>query len=219
MNGLIFLITMSLSLFVASTLNTFYPVSAINREELLQELLSELIKITAEKVHDQSLEMKVGQDILSYTNTSNTKAQCSSAGINDEFINFFANSTEINQNDANALYNKGLALLCLGRYEESANSFTRSIEIDPNHADAWNNKGLDVLLLGRYNDSNGYFDKALQIDPSYAPAWSNKGFSLILSGKYNEANGYFDKALQIDPSYDPAMAGKDLINAIRNSRR
>lgn len=139
----------------------------------------ELLKIGTDVNH----KAQIGQALLNYTNeNTNPIKTCHSNGIDDSFISMASNPMNINTNDPNALYNNGLALFCLGRYQESINSFCKSLELDPNHADVWTNLGVDLMLgqTGRLNQSNEYFDKALQIDPNYKSALLGKNLVNVL---------------------------------------
>ena len=69
----------------------------------------------------------------------------------------------VDPNNADALYNKGLALYSLGHSNESIGYFDRILIIYPNNAFALGNKGLALNSLGQSNESIGYFDKMLTI--------------------------------------------------------
>jgi tetratricopeptide (TPR) repeat protein len=66
--------------------------------------------------------------------------------------------------DADALYNKGLGLANLGKYDEAIKYFDRALDIDPNNIGALTNKGASLIYLGRPQEASSYFDRALDID-------------------------------------------------------
>ena len=114
----------------------------------------------------------------------------------------------INPNDARAWYNKGVALVNLGKHDEAIKCFDKAIKINPNDAKAWYNKGVELVNLGKYDEAIKCFDKAIKIDPNDAGTWSNKGAALGNLGKYDEAIKCFDKAIKIDPTDDKAWYNK-----------
>jgi tetratricopeptide (TPR) repeat protein len=107
-------------------------------------------------------------------------------------------------------YNKGSALINLGKYEEAIECFNRAIRIDANHADAWSNKGIALRNLGKYNEAIDSYNKAIEIDHNNANAWYHKGNALRILGKYNEAIDSYNKAIEIDHNNANAMYGKGL---------
>jgi tetratricopeptide (TPR) repeat protein len=59
------------------------------------------------------------------------------------------------QEGAYKWYNRGIALLKLGRFEEAVAEFDRVLTILPRYSDAWYNKGNALNRLGRYGEANG----------------------------------------------------------------
>ena len=72
---------------------------------------------------------------------------------------------EINPDFTNALYNKGVTLSNLGKYEEAITWLDRSLEINPNFVDAMYNKADALGELGKYEESLVWTDKALTLKP------------------------------------------------------
>ena len=83
------------------------------------------------------------------------------------------------------MYNKGLALDHLGRYEEAVTYFDKVLEINPDFAYALNGKvngikwsllvkGLALIALGRSDEALTYFDNLLEISPKNLLALNNK---------------------------------------------
>ena len=62
------------------------------------------------------------------------------------------------------LYNKGIALEGLGKYEEAIEYFDKALAINGNFTDALINKGLVLHELGESQEAIEYFDKALAIN-------------------------------------------------------
>ena len=108
------------------------------------------------------------------------------------------------------LNKKGLALLNLGKYNESIAYFDKALAINPKNFETLVNKGGALFNLGKYNESIAYFDKALAINPKNVVSLYNKGAVLNKLGKYNESIAYFDRVLAIKPTNRHALAGKKL---------
>ena len=51
------------------------------------------------------------------------------------------------------LFNRGLSLGKLGRYEDAIHSYDRVIELDPKNINTYNAKGSALEKLGRYKRS------------------------------------------------------------------
>ena len=77
--------------------------------------------------------------------------------------------------DPKTWYNKGVALMAEGSFEEAIDCFGRAVELDPMNVKAWNNKGICLLSLSRYEDAIKCIEEAIKIDPNHAFYWYNKG--------------------------------------------
>ncbi|HYP42420.1 MAG TPA: tetratricopeptide repeat protein, partial [Candidatus Nitrosocosmicus sp.] len=82
---------------------------------------------------------------------------------------------EIDQQNADAYYNKGLSLYYSGNHMEAIECYDKALEINPENADAYNNKGLSLYYSGNHMEAIECYDKALEINPEFACAYYNKG--------------------------------------------
>ena len=78
-----------------------------------------------------------------------------------------------------ALNNRALVLVALGRPEDALASFDRALAIQPNYVEALNNVGVILSSLKRPERALASFDKALKIKPDYVEAWLNRGNTLF----------------------------------------
>ena len=60
-------------------------------------------------------------------------------------------------------FNKGMAFIELGQYQDAISAFDKAIEINPKYANAWNNKGVALGRLGRYKEAKVCYDKAKEL--------------------------------------------------------
>ena len=96
------------------------------------------------------------------------------------------------------LYNKGVALVNLGKLDEAIKAYDKAIEINPQYADAWYNKGNILCQLGKFDEGIKAYDKTIEINPKYSNAWYNKGNALDDSGRHDEAIKAYDKAIELN---------------------
>jgi tetratricopeptide (TPR) repeat protein len=96
-------------------------------------------------------------------------------------IECFDIALRINQDDIDALKNKGIALSNLKKYDEAIESFDEAIRINPDCTDAWNSKGMVLFNLKKYDESKKCLEMAISINSvqSY-PEWSKLKSNLNL---------------------------------------
>jgi tetratricopeptide (TPR) repeat protein len=64
------------------------------------------------------------------------------------FDAFIIKFQSLNPNYADALYNKGVSLYYLARYEEGMTIFGRALKIDSNNAGLWYNRACSKIKKG-----------------------------------------------------------------------
>jgi tetratricopeptide (TPR) repeat protein len=98
------------------------------------------------------------------------------------------------------LYNFGLCLGDLERYQEAVVYFDRAIAVDPRYEAAWAYKGDSLNALGRHPEAIQCFEKAIEINPDYAKPYYFKAYALVNSKRKGEARLWFQRYLEIAPS-------------------
>ena len=106
---------------------------------------------------------------------------------------------------ANALNNRGNALLALGRNEQALGSYERALELNSNLADAHNNRGNALRALGRYTEAVESFERALKLKPGYSEGLNNLAITLMEMDHAADALTVYQAALRIDPNYLKAI--------------
>jgi tetratricopeptide (TPR) repeat protein len=101
------------------------------------------------------------------------------------------------QQTAEDWFNKGIALLGQGKYDEGIKAYDEAIRLDPKFAMAWNNKGLALFGQGKYDEAIKALDEAIRLDPTYVYPWIGKGNVLKLLGRTSEADAAFAKAKEL----------------------
>ncbi len=72
---------------------------------------------------------------------------------------------------ATAIYNRGLDLQNLGRYEETLASYDRAIELQSDFFLAHLNRANALQILKRYGEALAGYERALELRPDSAPVF------------------------------------------------
>jgi tetratricopeptide (TPR) repeat protein len=132
-------------------------------------------------------------------------------------VKLIGRAIEINENDAAAYCNLGVALKESNRLEEALDRFDKAIVIKPDFVEVYNNRGNTLHKLKRFEDAVASFDKAVAIKPDYAEAHYNCGLALQELKRLERALMSYGKAIAIKPDYAEAYA--DLGNALLELNR
>lgn len=106
---------------------------------------------------------------------------------------------EIQRDDHEILYNRGLELAKLGLLEEAIASYDETLKIQPDFYEAWYNRGDTLFNLGRFEEAIASWNKALEIQPNLHQAWINLGVALDELGRHEEAIASYDENLKFQP--------------------
>jgi|WetSurMetagenome_2_1015567.scaffolds.fasta_scaffold105589_1 tetratricopeptide (TPR) repeat protein len=100
-----------------------------------------------------------------------------------KYLDISMNITNIKS--ADGWYNVGIALLNLGKCNESIEAFRNATILNNDSAEAWNNMGYAFVIQGRYNESIEAFEEAINLRRDYAEAWNNIGYAIGMRGLEN----------------------------------
>jgi tetratricopeptide (TPR) repeat protein len=131
--------------------------------------------------------------------TPDDSGQVSSEKL-EEAIALFDKAVELNQENATAYLNKGLALYYLKQKEAAKHAISKALEIDLKNLQAYNLKGMICFDLGEYEMAISAYDAAIELDPKDVSAYINKANTYDYLGWHEEALVLYDKAISIDPS-------------------
>ena len=107
---------------------------------------------------------------------------------NKEALTRFERALDIDPENKEALYGKGLAFIALGKATEAASIFDKIIQIDPKNYQAYKASGLALEASGKYPEALKVYEKALEIN-SGPVALNDKMHALILAKKTIDAVG------------------------------
>jgi len=130
------------------------------------------------------------------------------AGDNEGALAAFSRAIELEPDDADAWYNKGVALAKLRRTEEARSAYDRAIELRPEYADAWYNKGVALAKLATTEEALNAFERAIELKPEDAEMWSAKGGALGKLERMEQALAACERAIELKPEYAEAWSNK-----------
>jgi tetratricopeptide (TPR) repeat protein len=120
----------------------------------------------------------------------------------------FDRAVELSPGDADAHYNRGVALARLGRHEEALAAYDRAVELRPDHANAHGNRGAALADLGRHEEALVAYDRAVELRPGYTIAHYNQGVTLTILERYEEALAAYDRAVGLQPDHADAYGNR-----------
>jgi len=124
----------------------------------------------------------------------------SGAGRDDESIEAYAKSVELNADDAELCYNLGIKLGERGEKKSEMAMYARAISADPTFGGAWLNWGTTLVLLFFilfYFQAETMFLKALNCPEVKAKAMMNLALVFQKKGEGSAAKGDFPTAKQL----------------------
>jgi tetratricopeptide (TPR) repeat protein len=118
---------------------------------------------------------------------------------------------------AEALNNRGNALLELGRSEDALASYEQALTHRPSFADALINRANVLRKLGHRQAALASFDQALALKPDHAETHVNRGNVLLELKLPADALQSYDRAIALQPHMIEALANRG--RALRELRR
>src|ERR1043166_2163528 len=112
------------------------------------------------------------------------------------------------EQNASTLYERGVSLHSVGRFEEALAAFDQAALLDAENAEIPVSRGACLCSLGRYEEALRCYDAGLQVVPQNARAHFNKGSTLEMQGRVAEALPCYDEAVKLAPWYYKAWAAK-----------
>ena len=107
----------------------------------------------------------------------------------EEALDYLDKILVIDENNLQALSNKGGVLIKLKKYADAIEYFDRVLAIKPDFVEALNNKAIALYSLGNYDDASNVLIQAVNLDPNNQLTIKNMG-SIIEKIPYIVENGY-----------------------------
>lgn len=134
-------------------------------------------------------------------------------GKNEDAEKLFSLAAD-KEGGAIALQGRGVAMVRLGRYDESTEALNSALALDPSLWRAWNAFGVAAVNQGLSEEAQSAFVKAAELNPADGAALNNLGVSLLKADKRAEAIAAFKKALETDGAREAAEANLRLAYAL-----
>jgi tetratricopeptide (TPR) repeat protein len=141
---------------------------------------------------------------------SSLAAAVAMQGKHDQALKLVEEALHRKPDLAEALYNKGMALLHFSRHGEAVPCFDEALVHKPELAEAWYNKGIALGNLGRHGEALPCFTEALGRGLQDADTWLGKGAAQLMLGLHREAIASFEEALRRRQGFAGAWLGKGL---------
>ena len=129
-----------------------------------------------------------------------------------EQVRFWANSETlfrhalaVDDRNAPAHMNLGVALVEKGELEEAGRHFAEALRIWPHYAEAQSNLGFVLASQGKWNEAVAAYRAALALNPRISQVHYLLGSALLSQGKAEEALPEYGAALELDPSHPLAL--------------
>jgi tetratricopeptide (TPR) repeat protein len=148
------------------------------------------------------------KNILSYTqqeevNLDYTKIgdECFANGEYTASINNYTQALQLNTNDAELYYKRGLAYYQLGDYEQAIADYSQAININLHDAKSYHKRGLALSQLAAYEAAIADYTQAIRINPHAAVVYRNRAEARSHLGDNQGAIEDYTQAIKINPQY------------------
>jgi superkiller protein 3 len=114
---------------------------------------------------------------------------------------------ELEEANASAWHNLGLARDYQGQHEEAIRHYDRAIALAPDFPLPYFDKAVTLSFLDKKISALTHFKRALELDSGNFEAHIYMGDILREQGKRDEARRHYEEALKLDPGNERAEAG------------
>ncbi|NDJ22485.1 tetratricopeptide repeat protein [Nostoc sp. B(2019)] len=121
-----------------------------------------------------------------------------------EYVNAITNynqALQLNPNNTDLYYRRGLAHYQLGDYEGAIADYSQAIQINLHDAKSYNKRGLALYQLGRLEEAIDDYTQAIRINPNVAVAYKNRAEARSHIGDNQGAIEDYTQAIKINPDY------------------
>jgi protein O-GlcNAc transferase len=186
--------------------------SQLEKNEVRREDIDLARKLYNNVVKDISMVLRVVKDPISCadhaakpqkkTDDYARGAALLSAGKYIDAAECYEKILEMDQNNADAHNNLGIAYFETGFRDDAIDEFKVATKLAPDHAEAWKNLGKAIRDTGGNPDQAARcFRKSLSIVPDFDDAWMLLGTTLLDRGRCDEAVKCFKKTLELNPEH------------------
>jgi tetratricopeptide (TPR) repeat protein len=156
------------------------------------------------------------QSATPYTNLS---LQYSSMGLNDLAVQVAQHALTLDQNNADAWNDLGLAYFGQKSYADAQSAFDKASSLQPENALFWNNLAGALREQNQLGDAEKILiDKSLKLNPNLPAAYLNLGMVYLSADRPDLALPYLQRAMELLPAQE-ASQSQGVLDLARDPQR
>jgi Tfp pilus assembly protein PilF len=129
------------------------------------------------------------------------------SGKTDEALAAFNNAIEIDPNNADALYGRGLLYQGEKQHQLAVDDFTAANGLKPQQAEPLLGRAISYLALNKIKEAGADLDEAAQDDPQNVQIWTTRGLAYERLGDKAKAAESYGRAITLHPRDESARTG------------
>jgi len=152
-------------------------------------------------------EIKEGTDESVYFN------QATAAFNKNDFstaIDYFNKVLNLNPNNTEVLFMKGMAHNYLKQYELAIADFDKSLALSPSQPEVYYNRANTYVNLQKIDNALADYANAIHFNPTIPEVYFNRGNIYYNRGQFKEALQDYSKSVEINPEYTKAYFNRGL---------
>ncbi len=114
--------------------------------------------------------------------------------------------------DAIIIYNVGLVLMHLERYDDAIRCFQRALELMPDNVDFHMNLGLAFYKNRDFEHAKASYQSVVNLAPQHADARFGIAWTLQAEGRIAEAMSAYEKVFELEPAHITTLSNMIFIN-------
>ena len=129
------------------------------------------------------------------------------SGKTEEALAAFNHAIELDPNNAQALYGRGLLYQGEKQHEQAIDDFTAANGLKPQQAEPLLGRAVSYLALDKSREAAADLDEAVQADPQNAQIWSTRGQAYERLGDKTKAAESYGRAINLRRRDEAARNG------------
>ncbi len=129
------------------------------------------------------------------------------SGKNEEALAEFNQAIDLDPNNAEALYGRGLLYQSEKQNAQAIEDFTAANGLKPQQAEPLLGRAVSYLALDKFKEAAVDLDEAVQADPQNAQIWTTRGKAYERLGEKAKAAESYGRAINLRPKDEAARSG------------
>jgi Tfp pilus assembly protein PilF len=119
----------------------------------------------------------------------------------------FDRALEIDPNNAQALYGRGMLYQAQKQHQSAIEDFSAANGLKPQQAEPLLGRATSYLAVDRFKEAASDLDEAVQADPQNAQIWTERGLAYERLGDRSKAAESYARAISLRPKDEEARTG------------